>query len=226
MAILDGGPITAAGRPRSRAWRSPGSRRRISGRAAERSPDRGGVAGPQPPPGDRARAAGARLTIHDRHADRAEALAADARATPGIDGAVSAPTARDATVDADVVVTAAAFTDPEHRQRDDERLAGSRRPRRPDRLRDDAVAEVARDARALPRRRSRPVPRQSGGRPVRRLSGSRRDARARRSSRPDPVRATAASWSPILGSGSPTSSSATPSCDGPCELGLGTTLPR
>jgi ornithine cyclodeaminase/alanine dehydrogenase-like protein (mu-crystallin family) len=52
---------------------------------------------------------GARLAIFDRHADRAEALADAARGTPGVAEAVVTPTARDATLPADVVVTAAAF---------------------------------------------------------------------------------------------------------------------
>jgi ornithine cyclodeaminase/alanine dehydrogenase-like protein (mu-crystallin family) len=52
---------------------------------------------------------GAQLLIFDRHPDRAEALAAEARATPGISAAEVASTARDAVEAADVVVTAAAF---------------------------------------------------------------------------------------------------------------------
>ena len=53
--------------------------------------------------------AGARLAIFDRHPDRAEALAAEARATPGIAEAQVHETAKDAISGADVVVTAAAF---------------------------------------------------------------------------------------------------------------------
>jgi ornithine cyclodeaminase/alanine dehydrogenase-like protein (mu-crystallin family) len=53
--------------------------------------------------------AGVRLAIFDRHPDRAEALAATARATPGIAEALVSATARDAISPADVVVTAAAF---------------------------------------------------------------------------------------------------------------------
>lgn len=52
---------------------------------------------------------GAQLLIFDRHPDRAEALAAGARTTPGVDAAEVASTARDAVEAADVVVTAAAF---------------------------------------------------------------------------------------------------------------------
>jgi ornithine cyclodeaminase/alanine dehydrogenase-like protein (mu-crystallin family) len=52
---------------------------------------------------------GARLLIFDRHPERAEALAAEARTTPGIAAAEVTPTARDGIEAADVVVTAAAF---------------------------------------------------------------------------------------------------------------------
>ena len=52
---------------------------------------------------------GVRLTVFDRHPDRAEGLAEAARATPGIGQADAAPSARDAAALADVVVTAAAF---------------------------------------------------------------------------------------------------------------------
>ncbi len=59
---------------------------------------------------------GVELVIHDRHADRAAKLADAARSTPGIAAASTAPSAREATRGADVVVTAASFTDPERRQ--------------------------------------------------------------------------------------------------------------
>jgi len=52
---------------------------------------------------------GAQLLIFDRHVDRAEALVAEARATPGVGTAEVASAARDAVEAADVVVTAAAF---------------------------------------------------------------------------------------------------------------------
>jgi ornithine cyclodeaminase/alanine dehydrogenase-like protein (mu-crystallin family) len=52
---------------------------------------------------------GARLTIFDRHPDRAAALAAAARLTPGVGEARVCETAREAVSAADVVVTAAAF---------------------------------------------------------------------------------------------------------------------
>jgi ornithine cyclodeaminase/alanine dehydrogenase len=59
---------------------------------------------------------GAELAVHDRHADRASALAEAARSTPGIAAADSVASAREAASEADVVVTVASFTDPAHRQ--------------------------------------------------------------------------------------------------------------
>ncbi len=59
---------------------------------------------------------GLELAIHDRHPDRAEALAQLARETAGIGGVGVAPSARDATAEADVVVTAASFASPSDRQ--------------------------------------------------------------------------------------------------------------
>jgi ornithine cyclodeaminase/alanine dehydrogenase-like protein (mu-crystallin family) len=123
-AILDGGPITAQ---RTAA---------VSGVAIERfGPRAAAVAGAE----DRTPRAtlvgagvqgyshlevightlpGVSLTIVDRHPDRAEALAETARETPGIARAGTVPfdDIRDATRAADVVVTAASFTDPAHRQ--------------------------------------------------------------------------------------------------------------
>jgi ornithine cyclodeaminase/alanine dehydrogenase-like protein (mu-crystallin family) len=118
MAILDGGPITAQ---RTAA---------VSGVAIARfGPTTGAL-------GRTVRAAligagvqghshlevlghvlpGVSLRIHDRHMDRADRLAEAARVTPGIGEVVVADTARDAVADADVVVTAVAFTDPASRQ--------------------------------------------------------------------------------------------------------------
>lgn len=60
---------------------------------------------------------GAALLVVDRHPDRAEALAEAARATRGIASADTASDdAREATRAADVVITAASFTDPAKRQ--------------------------------------------------------------------------------------------------------------
>ena len=59
---------------------------------------------------------GALLTIVDRHPDRAAALADAARGTAGIASAAISTDARDASRAADVVITAASFTDPANRQ--------------------------------------------------------------------------------------------------------------
>lgn len=59
---------------------------------------------------------GVELVVHDRHQERAEALAEAARATPGIAAVGTVASAREAASDADVVITAASFTDPAHRQ--------------------------------------------------------------------------------------------------------------
>ncbi|MEP6639471.1 MAG: NAD(P)-binding domain-containing protein, partial [Chloroflexota bacterium] len=58
---------------------------------------------------------GVELVIHDRHPERAAALAEAARATPGIAAARAAGTAREAASGADVVITAASFTSPDRR---------------------------------------------------------------------------------------------------------------
>jgi ornithine cyclodeaminase/alanine dehydrogenase-like protein (mu-crystallin family) len=121
-AILDGGPITAE---RTAA---------VSGVAIARfGPLAASTAG-RPDRGPRATIIGAgvqglshlevlghtlpgvQLTIVDRHPERAAALAETARSTPGVGGATAATDARAASADADVVVTAASFTDPAHRQ--------------------------------------------------------------------------------------------------------------
>ena len=110
---------------------------------------------------------GVELTVHDLHPDRANALAAAARLTQGIASAATAETAREASADADVVITAASFADPAHRQ-----------AMTADWLAPDALvvavdyatmvaAEVAREADALPGRRSRAIPRQPRRRAVR-----------------------------------------------------------
>jgi len=59
--------------------------------------------------------AGVELSVYDRHPERAAALAEAARATPGIASAEVAPSAREATGAADVVITAASFTTPDRR---------------------------------------------------------------------------------------------------------------
>lgn len=107
VAILDGGPITAA---RTAAvtgvvLRAFGPPRR-PGKVALIG---AGVQGQSHVPVIGHVLRGADLTIFDRHPDRAEALAERARATAGIGRAVVAPDARSAVEGADVVVTAASF---------------------------------------------------------------------------------------------------------------------
>lgn len=59
---------------------------------------------------------GVSLAVHDRHPDRAEALARAAVATAGISAAIAVDDPVAATRTADVVITAASFTDPANRQ--------------------------------------------------------------------------------------------------------------
>ncbi len=59
---------------------------------------------------------GVAVTIVDRHPDRAAELADIARQVPGIGQAEPSTDPRGATTDADVVITAASFTDPARRQ--------------------------------------------------------------------------------------------------------------
>lgn len=59
---------------------------------------------------------GVDLAIHDSDPARAEALAATATTTAGIATARAVAAGRDATIDADVVITAASFTTPDRRQ--------------------------------------------------------------------------------------------------------------
>ncbi len=133
---------------------------------------------------------GVTLTIVDRHPDRAEALAETARRTAGIAGAdaVAPDRMREAAHAADVVVTAASFTDPAKRQVMARGLAEPRRARRPRRLRDDARGVGRPRGGAVPGRRSRPVPRESRRRPVRRLPGPDGHDRRGDPQRDDPAR--------------------------------------
>ncbi len=108
-AILDGGPITAQ---RTAAVSGVAIRRfapLIGGRLPRAALIGAGVQG-------RAHVAvighvlpGVELVVFDRHPERAKALAAEARDTPGITVAHPAPTAREATAGADVVVSTASF---------------------------------------------------------------------------------------------------------------------
>ncbi|HYM83440.1 MAG TPA: hypothetical protein VEY67_04755 [Candidatus Dormibacteraeota bacterium] len=111
VALLDGGPITAARTPAVsgvalRRWgpRSPRARVAILGAGVQ--------AGGHVPVVGRVMP-GARLTLFDRHGARAEALAGMARATEGIASVQVAASARDAVAAADVIITAASFGPPD-----------------------------------------------------------------------------------------------------------------
>ncbi len=115
-AILDGGPITAQ---RTSAV-SGVALARFGPRGLDRAP-RAAIIGA----GVQGRShldvlghvlPGVELVIHDRHPDRADALARTAQDTLGIATAKTAGSARAATRDADVVITAVSFTGPERRQ--------------------------------------------------------------------------------------------------------------
>ncbi|MCI0344653.1 MAG: hypothetical protein L0221_04305 [Chloroflexi bacterium] len=115
-AILDGGPITAQ---RTAAVSGVALRHfgpRLDGRAARVGILGAGVQGRSHLPVLGRVLPGLELRIFDRHAERAAELAEAARSTDGIASATSVAEARDAAEGADVVVTAASFTSPEHRQ--------------------------------------------------------------------------------------------------------------
>lgn len=117
LAILDGGPITAqrtaavTGVALARFAPPP-----VAGRATTVALIGAGVQGHSHLAVIGHAVPGAALRIHDRHPDRAGALADAARATAGIAEAAVAPSARDATSAADIVITAASFTEPAARQ--------------------------------------------------------------------------------------------------------------
>jgi ornithine cyclodeaminase/alanine dehydrogenase-like protein (mu-crystallin family) len=146
VAILDGGAITAS---RTAAVTGVALRRfalELTGRPTRVALIGAGVQARSHLPVLGALLPGLELAVHDRHDDRAHALARLARDTAGIARAGVAPTARDAAAEADVVVTVASFASPQDRQ-----------PMTADWLADDALviavdyatmvaAEVARDA--------------------------------------------------------------------------------
>jgi ornithine cyclodeaminase/alanine dehydrogenase-like protein (mu-crystallin family) len=108
-AVLDGGPITAE---RTAAVSGVAIARfapRVEGRAVRGALVGAGVQGRSHLPVLGHLLPGLELTVHDRHPDRAEALAETARATPGIAAVRVAASAREAVEAADVVVTAASF---------------------------------------------------------------------------------------------------------------------
>jgi alanine dehydrogenase len=114
-AILDGGPITAE---RTAAVSGVALRHYAPapGRAVEIALIGAGVQARSHLPVLAHVLPGSTVHLFDRHADRAAALADAAHATEGIAGAVVHADARAAVADADVVVTVASFTSPEHRQ--------------------------------------------------------------------------------------------------------------
>ena len=109
VAILDGGPITAQ---RTAAVSGVAIRRfgpQVAGRPARAALIGGGVQGHSHVPVLGHVLPGVELAVFDRHPDRAEALADEARRTEGIAAATAAPSAEAAVDGADVVVTAASF---------------------------------------------------------------------------------------------------------------------
>ncbi len=116
VAILDGGPITAQ---RTAAVSGVAIGRfapAVDGRPTRVALVGAGVQGRSHLPVLGTVLPGLELAVHDRHPDRAAALAALAGDTPGIGTARVTSSAREATADADVVVTAASFTTPSERQ--------------------------------------------------------------------------------------------------------------
>jgi ornithine cyclodeaminase/alanine dehydrogenase-like protein (mu-crystallin family) len=108
-AILDAGPITAERTAAISGIAIARYRPEVDGRAPRAALVGAGVQGRSHLPVIGRTLPGSSLTVFDRHPDRADALAAAARATEGIASATTAPSARDAIRDADVVVTAASF---------------------------------------------------------------------------------------------------------------------
>ncbi len=109
IAILDGGPITAL---RTAAVSGVAIRHFapvVTGRAPRAALIGAGVQGHSHLAVLGRVLPGGTLTLFDRHPERAETLAAAARATEGIGEVTVAPEARAAVRDADVVVTAASF---------------------------------------------------------------------------------------------------------------------
>jgi len=114
-AILDGGPITAE---RTAAVSGVAIARyapSVQGRPPRAAIVGAGVQGHSHVPVIGHVLPTVELAVVDRHPERAEALAAVARATEGIGEVRVAGDLVDATADADVVVTAASFTTPEQR---------------------------------------------------------------------------------------------------------------
>ena len=114
-AILDGGPITAE-RTAAITGLALQHFAPAPGRAAEIALVGAGVQARSHLPVLGHVLPGSALRIFDRHPDRAAALANVAGETEGLAGATTHTDAREAVGGADVVVTVASFTSPEHRQ--------------------------------------------------------------------------------------------------------------
>jgi ornithine cyclodeaminase/alanine dehydrogenase-like protein (mu-crystallin family) len=116
-AIVDGAPITAQ---RTAAISGVAIRRfgpaRSSGSNIDVALIGAGVQGHAHLPAIAAALPGATLRLHDRHPDRAAALADEARSTAGIGNVVVQDTPRAAVESADVVITAASFAPAAERQ--------------------------------------------------------------------------------------------------------------
>jgi len=108
-AILDGGPITALRTAAVSGVAIANFAPTVSGRAPRAALIGAGIQGWSHLAVLGRVLPGVRLTVFDRHPDRAAALAAEAGMTVGIAAATTAPDARSAVRDADVVVTAASF---------------------------------------------------------------------------------------------------------------------
>jgi ornithine cyclodeaminase/alanine dehydrogenase-like protein (mu-crystallin family) len=116
VAILDGAPITALRTAAVSGIAISRFARRVPDRAARVALIGAGVQGHSHLPVLGAVVPGSDLILHDRHPDRADALAGVARETPGIGTVEVAASARDAVAAADIVVTAASFASPTDRQ--------------------------------------------------------------------------------------------------------------
>ena len=116
VAVLDGGPITAARTAAISGLAIGRFAPPVSGRAPRVALIGAGVQGRAHLPVIGFVLPGAELALYDRHPERAEVLAEIARSTAGIGPVRVAGSAREAIGDADVVVTCASFTTPERRQ--------------------------------------------------------------------------------------------------------------
>lgn len=109
VAILDGAPITAT---RTAAVSGVAIRRyapQVEGRPVHAALIGAGTQGHSHVPVLAQVLPGVHLSLFDRHPERVDALAVEARDMAGIGAVTTAATAREAVADADVVVTAASF---------------------------------------------------------------------------------------------------------------------